>query len=155
MHVLWNFLIRVKRLFGWPSWLPFLGLVELHRFRQAFIIYPKSKRLKVTVTDMQGFHNAYGFVVLIRFNLHDGFRLVVQFRADMSPCVFIILVLMQDGMNVYLPVVSPPHEFGYYFGGLAGRIDVIDEITDTINDDQSQVRYHADCLFRYCQSYFR
>ena len=103
---------------------------------------------------MQGFHHTYGLIVFVCFNLHDGFRLVVQFGADMSPCVFIILVLMQDGMNVYLPVVSPPHKFGYYFGGLAGRIDVIDEVPDTVNDDQSQVRYHADCLLRYCHSYF-
>ena len=69
--------------------------------------------------------------------MHDGFRLVVQFRADMSPCVFIILVLMQDGMDVYLPVISPSHESGYYIGGLTGRIDIIDKVPDAIYDDQT------------------
>ena len=58
---------------------------------------------------MEGFHYAYGFVVLVRFNLHDSFRLVVQFGADMTACVLVILVLMEDGMDMYLPVISPPH----------------------------------------------
>ena len=67
----------------------------------------------------------------------------------MTACVLVILVLMEDGMDMYLPVISPPHQFGYYIGGFTGRIDVIDEVSDAIDDDQSQVGYHADCLFRY------
>ena len=67
MHILWNFLIRVERFFGRASWLPFLDLVKLYWFGQGFLVYSESKRLKLTVTDMQGFHYAYGFVVLVRF----------------------------------------------------------------------------------------
>ena len=69
---------------------------------------------------MYGFHHAYGLVVFVRLYLHDCFRLVVQFRADMTTRVLVILVLMQDGMDVYLPVIGPLHEFGYHIGGFTG-----------------------------------
>ena len=60
---------------------------------------------------MHSFNHAYGLIIFVHFHLHDGFRLVVKFRADMSTCVFIILVLMEDGMDMNLPVVRPLHEF--------------------------------------------
>ena len=53
--------------------------------------------------------------------------------------MFIILVLMQDGMDMDLPVIRPLHEFGDDVGGFAGGIDVVKEITNAIYDDQSQI----------------
>ena len=86
---------------------------------------------------MHGFDYAYGLVLFIHFNLHDGFRLIIEFRADVSTSMFIILVLMQDSMDVYLSVIRPLHEFGDYIGRFTGRIDIIQEITDAIYDHQS------------------
>ena len=60
---------------------------------------------------MDGINNAYGLVLFVHFDLHDGFRFVVEFRADVSTCVFIILVLVKDGMDMDLPVIRPLHEF--------------------------------------------
>ncbi len=88
-----------------------LWQIGLYRFGYGFLVYAESERLKLPVTDMNGFDHAYGLVLFIHLDLHDGFRLVVQFRADMTACVFVILVLMQDGMDVYLPVIGPLHEF--------------------------------------------
>ena len=69
---------------------------------------------------MYDFHHTCGLVIFVWLYLHDCFRLVVQFRADMTACVFVILVLMQDGMDVYLPVIGPLHELGYNIGGFSG-----------------------------------
>ena len=66
---------------------------------------------------MNGFYYAHCPVHFVHFYLHDCFCLVIQFRADVTTGMFIILVLMQDGMDVYLPVIGPLHEFGYHNGG--------------------------------------
>ena len=84
---------------------------------------------------MNSFDNADVFVVFIHFHLHDGFRFVVEFRADMSTGMFVILVLMQDGVDMNLTVVSPLHEFGYNIGGFIRRIDVIHKIPYAIYND--------------------
>ena len=63
------------------------------------------------------------------------FRLVAQFCAYVSPRVLISLVLMQDGVNVYLPLVRPCHQQGDDVRRFAGAIDVVDHIPDAINDD--------------------
>ena len=68
--------------------------------------------------------------------------------------MFIILVLMQDGMNMDLPVIRPLHEFGDYIGGFIRRIDVIHKIPDAIYNDQTQIRNCANGLFDYCKPHF-
>ena len=60
---------------------------------------------------MYSFNYTYCLIIFVHFDLHDGFRFVVEFCADVSTCVFIILVLMEDGMDMNLPVVRPLHEF--------------------------------------------
>ena len=103
---------------------------------------------------MNGFDTADSFIIFIYFYLHDGFRLVVEFRANVTTGMFVILVLMQDGVDVNLTVVSPLHEFGDYIGGFIRRIDVVHKIPDAIYDDQSQIRNCANGLFDYCKSHF-
>ena len=101
---------------------------------------------------MDGFDHAYSLVLFVHFDLHDGFCFVVEFRADVTTGMFIILVLMQDGMDMDLPVIRPLHEFGDDVGGFTGGIDVVKEITNAIYDDQSQIRYCANGLFDYRQT---
>ena len=69
---------------------------------------------------MHGFDYTYGFVIFVHFYLQDGFRLVVEFRADVTTRMFIILVLMQDSMDMNLFVVRPLHEFRDNFGRFTG-----------------------------------
>ena len=69
---------------------------------------------------MHGFDHAYVLVFFIYLDLHDSFRLVVELRVNVPTCVFIILVLMQDGVDMNLPVVRPLHEFGDDVGGFTG-----------------------------------
>ena len=59
---------------------------------------------------MHGGNLAYVPVALVLFNEQHGFSLVVQLRADMSPCVLIPLVLMEYRVDMYLPVVRPLHQ---------------------------------------------
>ena len=66
---------------------------------------------------MDGINNAYSLVLFIHFNLHDGFRLIIEFSADVTTGMFIIFVLMQDSMDVYLLVIRPLHEFRYNVSG--------------------------------------
>ena len=149
MYILRNFLVRFKRLFCWSSDLFLFGQIALYQFGYGFFVYAESERLKLTVTDMEGFDHAYSLVLFIHFDLHDGFRFVVEFRADVTTGMFIILVLMQDGMNMDLPVIRPLHEFGDDVGGFTGGVDVVKEITNAIYDDQSQIWYFANSLFDY------
>ena len=102
-----------------------LWQIGLYWFGHGFLVYAEGERLKLTVTDMDGFDHAYSLVLFVHFDLHDGFCFVVEFRADVTTGMFIILVLMQDGMDMDLPVIRPLHEFGDDVGGFAGGIDVV------------------------------
>ena len=42
---------------------------------------------------------------------------------------------MQDGVNVYLPLVRPCHQQGDDVRRFAGAIDVVDHISDAVDDD--------------------
>ncbi len=69
---------------------------------------------------MHSFNYAYGLVIFVHFDLHDGFGLIIEFRADVSTSMFIILILMQDSMDVYLFIIRPLHEFRYNVSGFTG-----------------------------------
>ena len=101
---------------------------------------------------MHGFDHAYSLVLFIHLDLHNGLCFIVEFSTNVTTRMFVILVLMQYGMDVNLSVVRPLHEFGDDIGRFTGRIDVIQEITDAIYDDQSQIRYCANGLFDYRQT---
>ena len=103
MYILWNLLVRIERSFGWSSGLLLFGQIELYRFGHGFLVYAESERFKLAVTDMDGFDHAYSLVLFVHFDLHDGFRFVVEFRADVTTGMFIILVLMQVSMDMDLP----------------------------------------------------
>ena len=109
-------LSRIERLFGWSPALLLFGQIWFYQFGQDVFVYAESERFKVPVPDVHGFDHAYGFVLFVHFYLQDGFRLVVEFRADVTTCMFIILVLMQDCMDMDLFVVRPLHEFRDNFG---------------------------------------
>ncbi len=101
---------------------------------------------------MHGFDHAYSLVLFIHLDLHNGLCFIVEFSADVTTSMFIIFVLMKYCMDVNLFVVRPLHEFGDDIGRFTGRIDVIQEITNAIYDDQSQIRYCANGLFDYRQT---
>ena len=86
---------------------------------------------------MDGFDYADGFVFFVHFHLHHSLGLVIEFRANVPTCVFIILVLMKNGVDMNLVIIRPLHKLGYNFRGLIGRIDVIKKITDAIYNHQS------------------
>ena len=93
---------------------------------------------------MDCLHHADRPLLLVHFNLHDGLGLVVEFRADVAACVFIILVLVQDGVDVDLPVVGPLHEPGDDVGRLLGRVDIVEQVADAIYNHQTEVGNGAD-----------
>lgn len=80
-----------------------LGLLEyiaVHDFGQCAVVDAEGERLEVPVAYMCRLYLADVPVLRALGDLQDGFRLVVQFRADMSPRIVIPLVQMQHGMNV-------------------------------------------------------
>ena len=112
--------LRIERLFGWSPALLLFAQIWFYQFRQDVFVYAESERFKVPVPDVHSFDHAYGFVLFVHFYLQDGFRLVVEFRADVTTRMFIILVLMQDCMDMDLFVVRPLHEFRDNFGRFTG-----------------------------------
>ena len=65
-----------------------------HQFRQGIVIDAESERLKLLFTNVHGFYFTDITVKLALGDLQNGFRLVVQFRADMPSCIVISLVQM-------------------------------------------------------------
>ena len=120
MYILRNLPLRIERFFGWSPALLLFGQIWFYQFRQDVFVYAESERFKVPVPDVHSFDHAYGFVLFVHFYLQDGFRLVVEFRADVTTRMFIILVLMQDSMDMDLFVVRPLHEFRDNFGRFTG-----------------------------------
>ena len=120
MYSLRNLPLRIERFFGWSPALLLFGQIWFYQFGQDVFVYAESERFKVPVPDVHGFDHAYGFVLFVHFYLQDGFRLVVEFRADVTTRMFIILVLMQDSMDMDLFVVRPLHEFRDNFGRFTG-----------------------------------
>lgn len=100
---------------------------------------------------MDCLHHADRPFLLVHFNLHDGLGLVVEFRADVAAGVFIILVLVQDGVDVDLPVVGPLHEMGDDVGRLLGRVDIVEQVADAIYNHQTEVGDGADGMVDYGQ----
>lgn len=144
VYILGNVACRVERAFGWTSRAPLSRLVGLHQLGQRLAVDAESEGLKLTVADMDCLHDADRPLLLVHFNLHDGLGLVVEFRADVAAGIFIILVLVQDGVDVDLPVVGPLHEPGDNVGRLLGRVDIVEQVADAIYNHQTEVGDGAD-----------
>ena len=95
---------------------------------------------------MHTFHFADVVVVLVFFDLDDSLSLVVDFRANVSPGIFIAFVLMKDGVKMNLVFVSPLHEFGDYARGFARRINVINQVADSVNHHETETLNLTDCI---------
>lgn len=95
---------------------------------------------------MHTFHFADVTVVLVLLNMDDRFRFVVDFRANVSTGVFIAFVLMKDGVKMNLVFVSLLHEFGDYARGFARRINVIDQVADSVNHHETETLNLTDCI---------
>ena len=95
---------------------------------------------------MHTFHFADVVVVLVFLDLDDSLGLVVDFRADVSTGIFIAFVLVEDGVKMNLVFVSPLHEFGDYARGFARRIDVIDQVADSVNHHETETLNLTDCI---------
>lgn len=127
----------------WPD-APLPRLVGLHQLGQRLAVDAESKGFELAVADMDCLHHADRPLLLVHFNLHDGLGLVVEFRADVAAGVFIILVLVQDGVDVDLPVVGPLHETGDDVGRLLGRVDIVEQVADAIYNHQTESGDGAD-----------
>lgn len=144
VYILGNVACRVERSLGWTPHAPLSRLVGLHQFGQRFAVDAEGEGFELAVADMDCLHHADRPLLLVHFNLHDCLGLVVEFRADVAAGVFIILVLVQDGMDVDLPVVGPLHETGDDVGRLLGRVDVVEQVSDAIYNHQTEVGDGAD-----------
>ena len=115
-----NLPLRIERFFGWSPALLLFGQIWFYQFGQDVFVYAEGERLELAVADMDCLHHANRPLLLVHFYLQDGFRLVVEFRADVTTRMLIILVLMQDSMDMDLFVVRPLHEFRDNFGRFTG-----------------------------------
>ena len=120
VYILGNIACRVERSLGWTPRAPLPRLVGLHQLGQRLAVDAEGEGLELAVADMDCLDHADQPLLLVHFDLHHGFGLVVELRANVTVGVFIILVLVQDGVDMYLPIVGPFHETGDDVGRLLG-----------------------------------
>lgn len=144
VYLLGNVACRVERPLDRTPRAPLPGLVGLHQLGQRLAVDAEGEGFELAVADMDRLHDADRPLLLVHFNLHDGLGLVVEFRADVAAGVFIILVLVQDGVDMDLPVVGPLHETGDDVGRLLGRVDVVEQVADAIYNHQTEAGDGAD-----------
>lgn len=64
-------------------------------------------------------------------------RLVFQFGSDMSTGVVVVLVEVEHTVDVQVVLARPRHQHGHDIGGFLGVVDVVHQVTETVNDDKS------------------
>ena len=129
-------------------------LVILDRLGQGVVVDAKGERLEIPVADVHRRNGTYIAVEVVFGNLQHGFGLVVQFRTQMPTRVVVALVQMQHRMNVDAPLVRPLHQLRDEVGRLAGAVDVVRQIADAVDNDQSEVVEVVDCLLDLPQPLF-
>ena len=76
-------------------------------------------------------------VLLILADDEHRLRLVFQFGSDMSTGVVVVLVEMEHTVDVQVVLARPRHQHGHDIGGFLGVVDVVHQVTETVNDDKS------------------
>ena len=129
-------------------------LVILDRLGQGVGVDAKGERLEIAVADVHRRDGTYIAVEVVFGNLQHGFGLVVQLRAQMSARVVVALVQMQHRMDVDTPLVRPLHQLRDEVGRLARAVDVVRQIADAVDNDQSEVVEVVDRLLDLPQPLF-
>lgn len=129
-------------------------LVVLDLLGQGIGVDAKGERLEIPVADVHRRNGTYIAVEVVFGNLQHGFGLVVQLRAQMPARVVVALVQMQHRMDVDAPLVRPLHQLRDEVGRLAGAVDVVRQIADAVDNDQSEVVEVVDCLLDLPQPLF-
>lgn len=111
-----------------------------HQFGQGVVIDSESERFKLLFTDVHGLYFTDIAVKLAFGDLQDGFCLVVQFRTNMSSCIVVTFVQVQYRVDMEVVHTRPAHEIVYQIDGFTGAVDVIQEVTDAVNDDKTDTR---------------
>ena len=63
--------------------------------------------------------------------------LMFQFGSDMSTGVVVVLVEVEHTVDVQVVLARPRHQHGHDIGGFLGVVDVVHQVTETVNDDKS------------------
>ena len=128
--------------------------IVLDKFGQSLGVNPKGKRRERDIPDIDCLDSTYRIIVLVLLDTENGFGLIVDFGSDMSACVLIALVLMNDGVDVKIVFFRPIHQMVDYKSGFAGIVNVKHQVTDAVNDYQPDSRgvpnlmvNHADAVF--------
>lgn len=130
------------------------GLVVLYQLRQRFIVNPKGERLEVPIMDVHRRDGTYIPVEIILCNLQDGFGFVIEFRSQMAARVVVAFVQVQDGMDMDFALVRSLHQFRDEVGRFTGTIDVVRQIADAVDHDQSEAVDFIDSLLDLLQPVF-
>lgn len=111
--------------------------ISAGNLRQSIVIDAECKWVKLGSANHGGADLRNSVIGLASAHLKDGLSLVVQFGADMTPGVVIALVEMQNGVDMYLELVSPFHQLADKVGGFLGAVDVIHQVPHTVDDNKS------------------
>ena len=74
--------------------------IVLDEFGQSLTVNTKGKRRERDISDIDRLDSADGIIVLVFLDTENSFGLVVDFGSDVSSCVLIALVLVNDGVDV-------------------------------------------------------
>ena len=129
-------------------------MVVLDQFRQRIGVDPKSERLKVPIPDVHGRDGTCIPVEIVFGDLQHGFGFVVQLRSQMPARIVVALIQVQDGMDMDFTLVRPLHQLRNKVGRFAGAVDVVHQIADAVDHDQSEVVDFIDSLLDLLQPIF-
>ena len=104
------------------------------------VVNPKGKRRERDIPDIDRLDGADGIIVLVLLDTENGLGFVVDFGSDMSTCVLIALVLVNDGVDVKIVFFRPLHQMVDYKSSLARTVDIQHQVADAVNDYQSDSR---------------
>ena len=86
--------------------------------------------------------------------MQHRFSLVVQLRSQMPARIVVAFVQVQDGMDMDFAFVRPLHQLRNKVGRFTGTIDVVRQIADAVDHDQSEAVDFIDSVLDLLQPVF-
>ena len=97
----------------------------------------KSKRGELLVSHVHRLYFADAVVLVVFADNQHRLCLVLQFRTNVTARVVVVLVQMEDGVDVEVIDACPCHEDGHHVCCFLAVVDVVHEVSQSIDDDKA------------------
>lgn len=111
--------------------------ISAGNLRQSVVIDTEGEWIELGGADHGGADLRNSVIGFASAHLKDSLSLVVQLGPDMTTGVVIALVEVQNGVDMYLELVSPFHQLADKVGRFLGAVDVVHKVAHTVDDYKS------------------